>query len=61
MDLLSNAKQIDPNTVTKTGVMVGLGEEISELLECFQQMAERKVDILTVGQYFVRQLISCLC
>jgi lipoyl synthase len=51
MELLSNAKEIDPNTVTKTGVMVGLGEEISELLDCFRQMAERKVDILTVGQY----------
>jgi lipoyl synthase len=51
MELLSNAKEIDPNTVTKTGVMVGLGEEISELLDCFQQMAERRVDILTVGQY----------
>jgi lipoic acid synthetase len=51
MELLSNAKEIDPKTVTKTGVMVGLGEEISELLDCFRQMAERKVDILTVGQY----------
>jgi lipoic acid synthetase len=51
MELLSNAKLIDQNTVTKTGVMVGLGEEISELLDCFRQMAERKVDILTVGQY----------
>jgi lipoyl synthase len=51
LDLLGNAKQIDPNTVTKTGVMVGLGEDISELLDCFRQMAERKVDILTIGQY----------
>lgn len=51
MELLSNAKEIDPNTVTKTGVMVGLGEDIPELLDCFRQMAERKVDILTVGQY----------
>jgi len=51
MELLSNAKEIDANTVTKTGVMVGLGEEIGELLDCFRQMAERKVDILTIGQY----------
>jgi lipoic acid synthetase len=51
MELLSTAKEIDSKMVTKTGVMVGLGEEISELLECFQQMAERKVDILTIGQY----------
>jgi lipoic acid synthetase len=51
LDLLSAAKEIDPATVTKTGVMVGLGEDIPELLDCFRQMAERKVDILTVGQY----------
>ena len=51
MQLLSNAKAINPDVATKTGVMAGLGEEISELLDCFRQMAERKVDILTVGQY----------
>ncbi len=51
LDLLGTAKQIDPKTVTKTGVMVGLGEDISELLDCFRQMSERKVDILTIGQY----------
>jgi lipoic acid synthetase len=51
MELLSNAKEIDPGAVTKTGVMVGLGEDISELLDCFRQMAERDVDILTIGQY----------
>ena len=31
--------------------MVGLGEDIGELLEVFRDLAERKVDILTVGQY----------
>ncbi len=51
LDLLATAKEIDPETVTKTGVMVGLGEDIPELLDCFRQMAERKVDILTIGQY----------
>jgi lipoic acid synthetase len=51
MELLSNAKEIDLGAVTKTGVMVGLGEDISELLDCFRQMAERDVDILTIGQY----------
>ncbi len=51
MELLSNAKEINPETVTKTGVMVGLGEDIPELLDCFRQMAERNVDILTIGQY----------
>jgi lipoic acid synthetase len=51
MELLGSAKEIDTATVTKTGVMVGLGEDIPELLDCFRQMAERKVDILTIGQY----------
>ena len=51
LDLLATAKEIDPETVTKTGVMVGLGEDIAELLDCFRQMAERRVDILTIGQY----------
>lgn len=51
LDLLGSAKEINPNAVTKTGVMVGLGENVPELMDCFRQMAERKVDILTVGQY----------
>lgn len=51
LDLLSRVKQIDPTMTTKTGLMVGIGEETSELLEVFHDLAERKVDILTVGQY----------
>src|SRR5581483_9931958 len=49
--LLSNAKQWSPGMVTKTGVMVGLGESMEELIETFRDLASRKVDILTVGQY----------
>jgi lipoic acid synthetase len=49
--LLANAKKFYPGTVTKSGVMVGLGETIEELLEVFRDLAARKVDILTVGQY----------
>ncbi len=37
--------------VTKTGIIVGMGEEMHELLAVFRDLAERKVDILTVGQY----------
>ena len=37
--------------VTKTGIIVGLGEEIHELLTVFRDLADRKVDILTIGQY----------
>ena len=51
LDLLSNAKQWDPATVTKSGVMVGIGEETDELMEVFRDLGERGVDILTIGQY----------
>jgi lipoyl synthase len=51
LDLLSNAKKLDPTTVTKSGVMVGIGEETDELIEVFRDLGERGVDILTVGQY----------
>jgi lipoic acid synthetase len=37
--------------ITKTGIIVGLGEEIHELLAVFHDLAVRKVDILTIGQY----------
>ena len=37
--------------VTKSGVMVGLGETIPELVEVFRDLGSRGVDILTVGQY----------
>ena len=49
--LLKHAKEIDPRTVTKTGLMVGLGETTDELLQVFRDLAEQNVDILTVGQY----------
>jgi lipoic acid synthetase len=37
--------------VTKTGIIVGMGEEMHELLQVFRDLADRKVDILTIGQY----------
>ncbi len=51
LELLRRAKEIDPQTVTKSGLMVGIGEDMEELLQVFRDLAERKVDILTVGQY----------
>jgi len=51
LDLLANAKKWDPTTVTKSGVMVGIGEETAELIEVFRDLGERGVDILTIGQY----------
>ncbi len=49
--LLDNAKKFSPGMVTKSGVMVGLGETMTELVDVFRDLAERRVDILTVGQY----------
>src|SRR6201987_2923670 len=51
LDLLENAKRISPGTVTKSGVMVGLGESMEELIDVFRDLAQRGVDLLTVGQY----------
>ena len=49
--LLSRAKQLDPGTHTKSGLMVGLGETSEELLQVFADLAAHGVEILTIGQY----------
>jgi lipoic acid synthetase len=49
--LLRHVKQLAPNQVTKSGLMVGLGETEDELLEVFRNMREHNIDVLTVGQY----------
>ncbi len=51
LELLRYAKELNPAGVTKSGVMVGLGEETPELLEVFRDLAAVGCDILTVGQY----------
>jgi len=48
---LEYAKELDPTLVTKTGIIVGMGEEMHELLDVFRDLARIKVDILTIGQY----------
>jgi len=45
------AAQAGREQVTKTGIILGMGEEMHELLAVFRDLAERKVDILTIGQY----------
>src|SRR5947199_4804645 len=49
--LLENAKKFSPGMVTKSGVMVGWGETITELVEVFRDLGSLAVNILTVGQY----------
>lgn len=51
LQLLANVKKFSPQTVSKSGVMVGLGEETNELLVVFQDLAACEIDILTIGQY----------
>ena len=55
LGFLEKAKAIAAETgesiVTKTGIIVGMGEEMHELLSVFRDLADRKVDILTIGQY----------
>ncbi len=49
--LLADVKRLSPGMVSKTGLMVGLGETMDEMLEVFRDLAAVQVDILTVGQY----------
>lgn len=51
LDLLVKAKQIDPSAITKTGVMLGIGEQGDEMLEVLRDLVQVRVDILTLGQY----------
>ena len=49
--LLAYVKELRSDMVTKSGVMVGLGETIDELLAVFKDMRAHNIDVLTVGQY----------
>jgi len=51
MTTLRNAKEMDPLVLTKSGIMVGLGETFDEVVEVMRDLAEQQVDILTIGQY----------
>jgi lipoic acid synthetase len=48
---LRNAKAMDPDVLTKSGIMVGLGETFDEVITTMQDLANCGVDILTIGQY----------
>jgi lipoic acid synthetase len=51
MTTLRNAKEMDGEVLTKSGIMLGLGEEWHEILTVMQDLADCGVDILTIGQY----------
>ena len=48
---LSNSKRIDPDVLTKSGIMLGLGETMDEVKEVMRDLRSWGVDILTIGQY----------
>jgi lipoic acid synthetase len=48
---LTNAKRFDPEVLTKSGIMVGLGETMEEVEATMQDLRAWDVDILTIGQY----------
>lgn len=51
LELLKRARDLVPGAVTKSGLMVGLGEEREEVLQVFEDLRASDVDVLTVGQY----------
>lgn len=48
---LRNARRMQPDVLTKSGIMLGLGEEMDEVKEVMRDLADCGVDILTIGQY----------
>ncbi len=51
LDMLAHVKRVRPQTPTKSGLMLGLGETLDEVLAVMRDLRESRVDILTLGQY----------
>lgn len=51
LKLLLDYKNLNPSVLTKSGLMLGLGEKDEEILEVMQDLRKHKVDMLTLGQY----------
>jgi len=51
LDVLSESKRINPSVLTKTSIILGLGETDDEIEQTMDDLIENKVDILTIGQY----------
>ncbi len=49
--LLDRVKELDPAMFTKSGIMVGLGEDKTEVLQVMDDLRAADVDFLTIGQY----------
>lgn len=53
LDLLNKYKERNPEVLTKTGLMLGMGETRDELLQVFEDMRAHNIDMLTLGQYLM--------
>ena len=51
LDLLAKAKELDQTTVTKSGIIAGMGETFDEIVETMEDLRQVDCDLLTVGQY----------
>ena len=51
LDLLKNAKENNSKVFTKSGIMVGLGEEYDEIIQVMDDLRSAEVDFITIGQY----------
>ncbi len=51
LNVLISAKNINPAVITKSGIMLGLGEEYSEVIASMRDLREARCEILTIGQY----------
>jgi len=51
LQVLAGAKELDPAALTKTGIMVGLGETKDEIIQVMRDWRAHHVDIVTIGQY----------
>jgi lipoyl synthase len=51
LNILKQAKEINPNQKTKSGLMIGFGESKEEIIETLKDLRKHDVDFLTIGQY----------
>ncbi len=51
LDVLRAARRLAPDVLTKSGLMVGLGETVDEVVDAMRDLRDASVDILTLGQY----------
>ena len=51
LDLLKRFKNLNPNIITKSGIMLGLGESYEEVIQVMKDLRKSNVDMITIGQY----------